>query len=295
MWIVAALLPALVGCSTVRLTYGQGPMLAYWWLDGYVDIGSEQAALVRVALEDWFAWHRATQLADYAALLVSAQKLAVDKVTPAQVCALYDTGQRRLELAFEQAVPAMVTIVRTFTPAQLRHLEQRYAKGDEELERDHLKRPAAERQEAVQKRWQERFESFYGPLDEAQRRLLVEGLAASPFDAQAWLNERRLRQQDIVAGLRRLLAERADAPLVQAALRAFAAQASRSPRAEYRAYRERLNDANCSLIARMHRSASPAQRQRAVAKLKDWEDDLRALARSSSPLRVPAAPSPAEG
>ena len=100
------LLPWWAGCSAVRLGYGQGPSLAYWWLDGYVDFTGEQSPRVKQALQEWFEWHRATQLPDYVALLVAAQRLAVDKVTPEQLCRLVEEGEQRVERAFEQAVPS---------------------------------------------------------------------------------------------------------------------------------------------------------------------------------------------
>jgi len=84
------LLPWMLGCSALRLSYGQGPTLAYWWLDGYADFSTEQAPRVRQALADWFAWHRATQLPEYAQALAALQGLAADKVTPAQVCQTLD-------------------------------------------------------------------------------------------------------------------------------------------------------------------------------------------------------------
>lgn len=289
------LVPALAGCSAVRLTYGQGSMLAYWWLDGYVDFTGDQAAPVRSALDDWFAWHRATQLPDYAVLLDSVARQAADKVTPAQVCSVLEQGEQRLLVAFDHAVPAMASIVRGFTPAQLRHLEQRYAKSDDDLAREHLERPEAERLAAAQRRWQERSESFYGELGEAQRKLLADGVAALPFDARTWIAERRQRHADIVAGLRRLAAERADAPRIESALRGFAQQSSRSPRPGYRAFRQRLTQAQCALVAQLHNSTGPAQRARAIAKVRQYEDDLRALARQGPPVRAPEAPSLAGG
>lgn len=293
--IVAMLLPWWAGCSAVRLGYGQGPSLAYWWLDGYVDFTSEQSPRVKQALQEWFEWHRATQLPDYVALLVAAQRLAVDKVTPEQLCRLVEEGEQRVERAFEQAVPALSEHARGLSPAQVQHIERRFAKSDDELAREHLAGSAKDRQEKALKRWQDRLESFYGPLDDGQRGMLVEGLAVSPFDARVWLDERRQRQHDIVVGLRRLLAERADDARMQAALRAFATQITHSPRAEYRRYRQRLADANCALVARLHNAGSAAQRQRAVDKLRDWEADLRHLMRAGGSLKVPAVPTPAAG
>ena len=39
----------LGGCSSVRLAYGNGPQLAWWWLDGYVDFSTEQTPRVALA------------------------------------------------------------------------------------------------------------------------------------------------------------------------------------------------------------------------------------------------------
>jgi len=276
-WIIATLLLALSGCSALRFTYNQAPLLAYWWLDGYVDFSGDQTPRVRAALDDYLAWHRGSQLPDYVQLLQRLQPLAADRVSPAQVCAVADDLQRKLEVAYEQAVPAMADILRSFSPAQLDHLEKRYARDNQETQRDYLQADPAERAEAALKRTVERAESVYGPLDEPQRALLAAGLEASPFDARIWLAERRARQHDILRTLRQLLAERADAAAWQAALRAFSAQTTQSPRADYRAYRQRLFEANCALSAQLHNNLRPAQRHNAVDKLKGWADDARAL------------------
>jgi hypothetical protein len=285
LWIIATLLVLLTGCSAVRLTYGQGPLLAYWWMDRYLDFTSEQAPLVRGALADWFAWHRQTQLPGYADWLRELQPIARDDVTPETVCQVAQAAQRRIESAYEHAVPLMAPLVRTLTPAQIEHLEQRYARNNKEAERDFLQADPQDRAEASLKRTVERAEMVYGSLDESQRELVAAGLATSPFDPQRWLNERRARQQDILRTLRQLHATQADAAAVQAALRGFALNAARSPRADYRAYREQLEQANCALAARLHNALRPAQRQHAVEKLRGWEADLRALAAAT---RTPA-------
>ena len=290
MWLgVAAwvVLCGLGGCSAVRLTYNQGPFLAYWWMDGYFDFNAEQSPKVRAALEDWFSWHRATQLTDYMALLAGAQRMVVDNVTPVQVCGLYQSAMTRVERAYEQAVPAMADIARGLSPAQLRHLEQRYKKSNDELQRDHLQGNPNERRETLQKQWIERAESVYGRLDDTQRQLVTTALERSPFDPQRWLAERRARQQDILRGLRQLSRDPADTATAEALMRALALTMTRSARPDYQAYRQRLQEAYCEAAAQLHNSTSPAQRLRAVAKLKAWDDDLRSL------VREPPNPKPA--
>ncbi len=118
---------------------------------------------------------------------------------------------------------------------------------------------------------------MYGSLDSAQRQLLAAGLAASPADPERWLAERRARNAELLRSLRQWQAERADPATVQAGLRRLAAETARSPRADYRAYSQRVMVANCALIAQLHNITTAEQRQRAADKLRGWQADLRAL------------------
>ena len=66
-WIIGSLLllaGLLSGCGVVRLAYGEGPVLAYWWLDAYADFNDLLTPRVRTALGEWFSWHGASQLPD---------------------------------------------------------------------------------------------------------------------------------------------------------------------------------------------------------------------------------------
>ena len=276
-WIIVMLLPSIVGCSALRLTYNQGPTLAYWWLDSQVDIGAEQAPRVRTALADWFAWHRATQLPEYAQALGEAAALAVNPITAAQVCSQFDGWQKRAERAFERSVPALAEQVRTLTPEQITHLERRQASKHQDLLSEYLQTDVAARRKASLMRSIDRAETLYGTLDDAQRQLLAAGLAASPFDAERWLNERRARWADVVRQLRLWQAEQADTATVQAGLRRLGAEVRQSPRGDYLAYNQRLTQVNCALSAQLHNTTSPAQRQRATAKLQGWQADLHAV------------------
>ena len=51
MGLMVLLLPALSGCSALRLGYANGPQLAWWWIDGYFDFSREQAPQVKQALD----------------------------------------------------------------------------------------------------------------------------------------------------------------------------------------------------------------------------------------------------
>jgi DNA-binding transcriptional regulator YhcF (GntR family) len=81
----------------------------------------------------------------------------------------------------------------------------------------------------------------------------------------------------VLATLRRLVAERADAGQRLAAMRALATHTERSPDPVYRAYQLKLGEYNCDFAARIHNATTPAQRLKARETLKGWEDDVRAL------------------
>ncbi|MBP6902995.1 MAG: hypothetical protein KBC73_23080 [Burkholderiaceae bacterium] len=276
--IIGALLWALGGCSTVQVGYNQGPMLAWWWLDRQLDFDSVQKPRVQQALADWFAWHRRSQLADYHDELARLQRLVLQPtLAPAELCALVPAWQQRLRVAAEPLLAPAAELVRTLTPAQLDHLQRHLAEGLDDARREFLPDDAAERQQRALKRAVERYEGFYGSLDEAQQRLLAEALAQSPFDAQRWLAERRARQQALLQSLRQWQAERADAQTIAAGLRRLLDEMLVSPRPDYRELQRRNAEAGCVLTARLHASTSPAQRQKAAERLRRWQDDLRAL------------------
>ena len=279
--IIGALLAAallLGGCSALRFAYNQGPEIVYWWLDGYADFDALQAPRVRAAVADWFRWNRRSQLPDYAALLTRAGDEIAADATPEQLCRWNDTVRQRIGLAFDAAVPAIAELAPGLTPAQIEHIDRRFEKRNAEYRDDYrLGEDAAEQQRAAVKRALERAEMMYGRLDEAQRERIARGVAVSPFDAEVWFAERKARQADIVATLRRLRSEHLAPAEAEQAVRSVAARFSHSPRADYRSYEQTVTQYNCVFAAAVHNATTPAQRQAAIRKLKGWEAALRAL------------------
>ena len=267
----------LGGCSAVRLGYSNGPQLAWWWLDGYVDFSRDQAPRARQLVDRWFDWHRATQLPVYATLLAQAQSPVMEPLTAEAACSWQTRGMQALEPAIRRAADDFADVVPGLGEAQFKQLEQRYAKNVDKMRDDYLQPDPQARREASFKRTLERAEDVYGDLSEAQRRLLTAGLAASPFNPELWLQERQRRQRDTLQTLRKLVAEKASRDERATALRALAKRTEVSSDPVYRDYQRRLADFNCGLVAQLHNSTTPAQRQRARSTFKGWEDDLRWL------------------
>lgn len=275
---------ALLGaCSALRFGYNQADELVYWWLDGYLDFNEAQSPRVRDALVQLHTWHRRTQLPDYAALLARARAEAPAPTTPERVCQWWDDARGRIDAAIERTIPPSADLMLTLTPDQLRHIERRYAKSNDEFRADFLQSDPADRRKESVRRAVDRAESFYGRLDEAQRARIAKSVAESPFDAELWFGERKRRQQEALQMLRRIRAEGSGPDQAQAALRVYYEHALRSPRPEYARYAKTLTEYNCGVAASLHNSATLAQRAVLVGKLKDWEADIRSLLAQASP------------
>ncbi len=273
----------LGGCSALRIGYSTAPDLVYWWLDRYIDINSTQTPRVRDAIQQWFAWHRRTQVPDYAAQLARAQAEVLADTSSARVCEWQAEVVKRAQIAFERIAPVTVDLMLSVTPEQIKHLEQRYAKYNADFRDNYLQPDPRKRAEENLKRTVDRAETLYGRLDDAQRARIAEGLARSPFDADVWLVERRQRQHEVLQMLRQFGTEKGSREQALAEVRGYVERLERSPREAYRRYASRLADFNCGLAASLHNATTPSQRRTAANKLAGWEGDLRAIAAMPAP------------
>jgi len=275
--VAMALVLATTGCSLVKLGYGQASGLAYRWLDRYVDFDNDQSLQVRAALDDLHAWHRRTQLPDYVQLLARAEAEVGADATPERMCAWAGELRSRIEPVLQQLAPTIADVARTLSPAQLAHIEKRFAETNEEYRDDHLQRNPQRRHKAEVKREVERAEMLYGRLDAAQRNLVVHSVTTSPYDAEVAYAERKERQQDVLSLVRRLREANGGRDDAIAQVRAYVSGIDRSPRESYRRYSERVIAHRCALASQLHNSASAAQRSEAAKKLAGYRDDARDL------------------
>jgi len=223
---------------------------------------------LRADLQALHSWHRRQQLPQLARDLADLQAQATQNTTPAQVCQITDRLRLRLEAVLAQSEPGLARLA-----LSLHQLEKRAQTWRD----DWLAGSAAELQARRLERLVERTESFYGPLSEAQISLLRAGLQATPFDAQAAEQDMLRRHQDLLQTLPSLAGSTLTAAQAQDHIHALLARSLQSPNAGYRAQIDQLLQNNCHTLARLHNSSSPAQRQKLIARLKDFADDARAL------------------
>lgn len=273
-----ALAAALAACSAVKLAYNNMGEVAFWWLDGYLDFSDEQAPRVREDLARLHLWHRSRELPRVAEILRGMEELAFGDISPAQACAVVQHVRERLNATAEQAEPAAVTLAMDLAPAQLQHLERKYAMNNDRYRKDWLRITAAERAEKRFKQFLERSEDVYGELDGPQRAVLRRQLEHSIFDAERILAERRRRQVDALQTLRKLAGQPVPFGEARGLLRGYYARLQTPPDAEQRRYQQALIDESCRVFSNLHNSTSTAQREMAVRRLRAYQRDLRELA-----------------
>lgn len=271
----AALAVLLSGCSAIKLGYAALPELLYWRVDAHLDLDDDQAPRVRDALARLQRWHRSDELPRYAALLDDAARLAEGGFTPAQACALVPRGRAFLSELATQAEPAIAALALSLSPAQITHLQKHFARRDAEWRKEWLDAPPAELAQRRAKLITDRAETFYGPLDEAQRARVLQAVQQSTWDGVAFFAERQRRQNDAVQTLRAVSSTpgmtHAQAREV---VRGWLQRSIETPDGAWRARRDAWADESCRGAAALHASATPAQRDAAVKRLRAYQRDL---------------------
>lgn len=283
-----ALVLAVAACSSLRLGYNNADTLVLYSLDRYFDLDDTQEKLARERVRALLAWHRSTQLADYAQVLDAAQRrLDASPATPLsadEVLALQGQMSARLLTLARQAAPDLALLARSLNAEQMAHFTDKLAADNARLrkEREQAVRRgdvSAEAQNAERiRRSLERARDWLGPLTREQEALVREAALRRPDGELRWLEERERRQQALVAVLERIrteqLAPEAGAELLNAYFSELAEPAASERRAAVLGQRA----ANARLIAQLLNSATPEQKAALIKRLRGYAEDFTVLA-----------------
>lgn len=273
----------LAGCSALRAGYGNGESVVYWWLDGYVDFQSDQKPWVKHHIHNLFAWHRHTQLKDYAQLLAQAQQQLPHSrqhpVTQADVLADYAVLKQRAFLVIEHALPQLTDLALALQPQQIAHLEKKFASNNERYRKDYLSGDLEYHQRFRFKKLMKQAQYWFGDFDSRQQAQIRAASDARPLNNALWMAERLRRQEELIRILKKIHAENPGREAVAAMLKDHAAAAfNLVTYGEHKAFFDASRDANAQLVALIVNIATPTQKERAVKRLQTLIDDCNALA-----------------
>ena len=271
----------LTGCSAVRLGYNNLPDIASWWLDSYIDFTDTQGPQAKAALQKLQTWHRKEELPAIAELLVQAQTLAPQNITPEQACKIWEGAQVRIESLIQESSRLAAPVVSQLSAKQLKHLEKEWATRNEDWKKQWVQGTPDSR---IKKRVDlaaERFNSFYGDLNLEQRQVLKQQFLQSTWSPEASYQRRLKRQQEQLIALQAMSSEitKPAMPLAQVekSLQSLILQSVRPKDAGDLSKQLQLEQQACQNLAQLHNTMSPAQRLKAQRKLKDYETDVREL------------------
>jgi hypothetical protein len=268
-----------MGCSTIQLAYNQAVPLSYWWLDDYFDFSDPQAKLVKAELTRLHGWHRQNELPAYAAWLQQMQVYAEQPLTAEQVCGFAEQIRLATRRLVDQSADGLAQWAPGLQPEQISTLAQGFEKDNRKWRKEWLDgAPQALAKRRLNKSV-DRFEDFYGPLQEPQINLLKDSVNSSVFDPSLAWTERLRRQQDMLTSLRQHASTGRPASQVKADMQALLVRSTESPDPVYRARLEQWQTQGCRTFALVHNSMSSEQRATLKNTLARYEQEARALAR----------------
>jgi hypothetical protein len=271
-------LTLVAACSQLKLGYDNADLLLAYALDSYLDLDEAQERQARERIAALHRWHRSTQLPAYAQLLAGAQQKVGGTVTAADVRAFRTGIDRSMAALGEQAAPDLARLALTLKPAQVDRLAAKLASDTSKARRELVRFAGPESASQRVDRFVERAEEWFGSVTPAQREMIRAGLERQPGAQEAWMQERELRQRELVEVVTRIRAEQPPAETAAQWLREYFARLAEPREPERRARVAQLREDNAELVAQLINAATPAQRAALARKLRGYAEDFVALA-----------------
>lgn len=278
---VVALMVLAAGCSTIRFTYNHGDTLLYWWLNAYLDFDSEQSDWVKKDINNLFQWHRTTQLRDYAGLLSKMQRQMGDgNVTQEELLSDYRDIKARTELLAFKALPQLADLAMSVKPEQIAQMEQKFAKNNDKFRKEFMSGSVEDQKKARFKKAMSQFELWFGSFSREQETQLRRASDARPLDNDVFLQERMLRQKQIVALLRRVHEQKMNKEQTMSAIHdLLRSMFDRMETPERKAFYDAYIDNTSKFILAAVKLTTPQQKQHAQQRMQGWIDDFNTLAK----------------
>ena len=280
--VAVALAIAAGGCSLLAATYNNGVSLAAWQANSWFSLSSAQDGDLRARLEPLVAWHRSSQLDEYADFLARVQARIQRRIEAADVAWLYAETRKRFGVLVDAAAPDAAALALTLTSAQIDRLERKFASRRKEFVENEVDVPfAIAREKFVEKRL-ESVERWLGSLNEGQRQRLSTIAMEMPYEPRLMLDDRARRHRDITSVLRSGLARAPDAKVsLEEGLKRIFGQWNETRTPSFAEYADRQAAAMHRYFAEAMNLATDKQRRHATQKLQGYIEELRRLARES--------------
>jgi hypothetical protein len=267
---IAAIL-LLSACSAIQFGYNSADTLLRWRGDQYFDFQGEQSEAYAARVENFMRWHRANALPEYVKFTEQAARRIERGFSREDLVWGYDSIRGHAQTALRAAAGEVAGLLDQLAPEQLENLERRFARDNRNFEKEQLSGTTEQRRRQRVKRTVERLEDWVGELSSGQLERVRSYGARAPLTAEFRDRERRRLQRGL---LEMLKAREAHARLAD-----FAAHWDRDREPDFdRASRAHLEE-YFSMLVELERTLTPAQRGKAVQRMRALAADFGELAR----------------
>ena len=271
--LAAVLLLALAaGCSALGFAYDNADTWLRWQSGRYLDLDSGQTSELDARVDAFLAWHRAEALPQYARLAGEAVSRLERGASRDDLVWGYDAIREQSRAGLLRAGAELGDFLDRLAPAQIAHLEERFAQENRKYAERWLAGTPAQRRERRYGRIVKALEDWLGELNDAQRERIRQYSEGAPLDAEGRDRDRRRRQAELLAMLR------AGASARRVGDWAAHWEHGRDP-GFAAASRAAMQDF-IGLLADLERTLSPGQRQHAVRRLRGYARDFQVLAQA---------------
>jgi hypothetical protein len=268
------------GCSAVRLGYDQADHLGYWWVDHYLDLSSDKSRQFKADLQALHAWHRQSQLPEYARLASELSTRMGGEPSSAEVCDNIQVLREKFELLSRQSVPVWARLAQQLGPEEINYLRKKFTQEDKEWKAKWLDADVEKIHHLRYEDWLRRAELFYGRLNHDQKKFIQQAIVHSSWDPRISWERRQQRQLKIIAVLEKIRHQHLSQFDVEAELSLIIEQIVNPEDPKQANMQRKVVEEACINIASLHQRTTASQRHHASEKFSDYANDFRYLTRS---------------
>ncbi|MFR0718042.1 DUF6279 family lipoprotein [Enterobacterales bacterium BD_CKDN230030183-1A_HGKHYDSX7] len=193
---------ALAACTRIDLAYRNLDRLVPWSLDDYLDMNSEQKALLDDRLKQHLAWHCKTQLPGYLDWLDRVRDMvADDQVTDQSVQQRTDEARQAIGRVAEAITPSAAELLRGMSDAQVAEMRETFREDISERQKKYVDTPLAEQIARRAERMEKRLTPWFGELTPAQQQRVRVWAQALGDQNREWIANRAHWQQQLLLAM----------------------------------------------------------------------------------------------
>ena len=267
---------ALVACNRIDLAYRNLDRLVPWSLADYLDMNSDQKALLDERLKQHLAWHCKTQLPGYLDWLDRVRTMvAEDQVTDQALQQRTQEARQAIGRVTEAITPSAAELLRGMSDAQVEEMREALREDISERQKKYVDTPLEQQITRRTERMEKRLTPWFGDLNTAQRQRIQAWSQSLGDQNREWITNRAHWQQQLMLAMN----QRNDASFEPRLAQLLQRKESLWTENYRIAYQNTERQARSLLVDLMHLS-TPAQRtflQQRLAEVRTDFSELKCL------------------